>query len=145
MSEPGGAALRIPSGYSIKLAVLTGPVEDPGDAFRKNIVFSIDPVPPGQTAAQFVESQLALMRSHLEGFQLVHTGRIELGGVECPLFETRSIGPGGAMIGALVAICIRDDLAYSLSATHYAGPPFEASRADFLSAFEGLMMERSPA
>ena len=54
------------------------------------------------------------------------------------LFEVRSQGPGGILLGNLIAYYLRGTLAVTISASHLLGPRFEKARPEFLKIFASL-------
>ncbi|MFO0724332.1 MAG: hypothetical protein U1E65_11150 [Myxococcota bacterium] len=136
----GRVRMQTPPGYSLKLAVIAGPPEEPDTGYRKNLVIAEEPL-LDKTGEEWLEQQLATMRQQMDGFALISrdTLSVRLHQAPVPLFEIRSQGPRGLMFSGLFAFAVDEDVVISLSCSHFSGPPFEAARAEFLGMIEAAV------
>lgn len=133
--------MQAPDSYAPKMIVLTGPPERIGGQksyFARNVVVSSELVAHGTTVKAYADQQLSVLARNQEGFRRIETSEIEIAGTTCPLVEAQAQGPGGALYGQLMAYVVRGAMAYTLSASHVLGKPFDAARAEYLEMFRSV-------
>lgn len=141
----GRTELQVPDGYSLKLAVIAGPPEEPDQGYRKNVVIAEEGL--GELLPEeWLERQLETMKREMEGFQLIHRGElgVSVGGNPVPLLEIRSTGLRGLVFSGLFAFVATEETVTSLSCSHFAGPSFEDARPEFLRILESAARSLAP-
>lgn len=136
-------SVTAPQGYEAKMVVLTGPEESYGlkeRPFRRNVVIARDEVAPGADAETYSKQQLGLLAQNMQGFTRVKTETLEIDGATVPLVDARSVGPGGVLLGNLIAYVVKGNVAFTLSASHLLGPRFEQHRDEFLNVFKSVVV-----
>lgn len=135
-----GLSLQVPSSYRIQMLVLAGPPEQfaaKEPSYLRNVVVAREDI--GTTSLDgYVRAQLAHLSRSMQGFHRVRTETLIIDGVSCPLLEIRCLGPGGILIANLLAYVPAGESVYTLSASHLAGPRFEAVREELRAVMQSF-------
>lgn len=146
-----GLAFTAPDDYRARMLVIAAPQKEgskiPGQmvvkkesAFARNVVVATESVTAGTTAAQYAERQAAILKQSMQNFEVVKQGSLNIGGQECPMFEAQSSGPEGRLLSSLTAYLVKDNVAYTFSASHLAGLPYQETRAEYVKIIESFRL-----
>jgi hypothetical protein len=113
-----------------------------GALFEQNLVVSIEPVSPGETAKQYAQRQMdRLKKANAQRTDAAPAVEVMLRNAEPGLLLEQTVpgGPNGERLRQMLLVTIKNDVAYTLIATHLDGEVFERSRETlrkFLLSFE---------
>lgn len=140
----GSYSIEAASGWSLSTVILAGPVEEqiadlgmPGGStarpFQRNLVATMEEVPEGVTPEIYVRRQVeGLRKAGVERRQAEQPERVELaGGVNGLLTEQVITAGTGESVRQMQLVCIKQNIAYTLIASHLDGAPFRRAREEF--------------
>lgn len=146
----GPISLKAPDDYMPRMFVITAPEKAQPKAgimvtkdvqrFARNITIATEEVGENTTAAEYADAQLVAMKQGLQGFSLMKRSTTPVGNTECPLLEIQSSGPEGRLLQAMTAYFVKDKLAFTLSASHMAGIPYQDTRKEYLAIFASITL-----
>jgi hypothetical protein len=128
-------------GYNARTLVMQGQEETfkPQErSYRRNLIVVREEVPAGTTVDGYCKSQLGQLAYGMRGFQRIKTGTLTLDGQSFPLIDARGTGPDGVLVSLLLAYVVVGRVALTITASHLAGPRFDAARPEFLAIFESF-------
>jgi len=133
--------LSPPAGYRAKMLVITGPRPDAKlyeQGFSPSVVLTRERVADSIDAEAYSRTQLGILAQSVEGFRRTANATARIAGMDCPLIDAQAQGPSGMLLANLIAYCVKDHIAYTLTATHLLGPHFKEARSEFVQIFESL-------
>jgi hypothetical protein len=129
--------MTVPDGFTLHMAVVAA---KPENKFCRNVVIAKEQVLPGTTVDQYKQAQLKMLSQSSAGFSTVKSGTVPIGGENCPMIETESVGPGGLPLASIIAYVKKGDLIYTFTATNTKGAAYAAAREEFIGIFKSVAL-----
>lgn len=138
----GTFSLDAPEGWSLSSVILSGPVEEApklgpttqaAPPFQRNIIATLEVVPPEVTPAMYVQRQVeGLRQAGVPRQEAAKPEKVKLdSGVEGLVTEQIIQGATGERVRQMQLVFIKDGVAHTAIASHLDGVSFEKSRVEF--------------
>jgi|SRR5687768_6702032 len=140
----GSFVIDVPTSWTLSTVILVGPPDEtpPGKGlpttkavrpFQRNLIATMEQVDPGTTIDVYLKRQIdGLRQAGVSRSERAKPEKVQLqDGEEGVLLEQIIIGPTGERVRQMQLICIKEDVAHTLIASHLDGPTFDAVRADY--------------
>lgn len=145
----GGLGFTAPNDYRARMLVIAAPQKEgpkmPGQMvvkqqsnFARNVVVACEDLAEGMDIKAYSEKQVAQLKQSMPNFQILKEGTLMIGGTECPMFEAQSTGPQGRLLNSMTAYYLSGRTAFTLSASHLAGLPYQDTRKEYLSIIQSF-------
>lgn len=140
----GPFSLEVPSTWTLSSIILSGPVEDDPltrgmlttkvvRPFQRNLIATLERVGPEETVESYLHRQIeGLRQAGVSRIEVKEPERITLAGGQTGIISEQVIvGMGGERVRQMQLMSIKENIAYTVIASHLDGAPFEAVRDEF--------------
>ena len=144
----GKIRFEAPDEYVSRMLVMTAATEGPSlggrmaikkeAPFSKNFVVTSEPIEKETSVDDYAAAQIANLTQGATGFKVIEQTTVEGSASEIPIIICQAPGPGGRLLNTVSGYFVIETTAYTISASHLAGLPFNTHKQEYIDIIKSL-------